>query len=217
MKKKKSHIYIYIFYHPLTDYILSQLISVARHVRSWDWNLYASQISYHRAINTYKVSEGILCICIIFSLFTYVLPFVWLTVQGYLSSRHKSFWNSSIFSSTHLFYSLLNVTGQDDQFAFVTKIVTSMQFKHVTFWLQVRRKQLWMSRNKASNLKLRGPVGLEGVNKWKRNDFLEKIMVQKLDALSSCWSWSVLLLEWMRKRLRERLHGNLYYPGKSFK
>ena len=39
-------------------------------------------------------------------------------------------------------------------------------------------------------------------------------MVQKLNALSSCWCWSALLPEWMRKRLRERLRGLLYYPGK---
>ena len=49
------------------------------------------------------------------------LPFVQLTVQGFLSSCHESFWNSSIFSSTHLFYSFLNVTGQDNQFALLLK------------------------------------------------------------------------------------------------
>ena len=39
------------------------------------------------------------------------LPYMRLTVQGYHPSWHWSFWNSSIFSSTHLFYSFLNVTG----------------------------------------------------------------------------------------------------------
>ena len=50
------------------------------------------------------------------------LPFVRLTVQGSLSSWHQSFWNSSIFSSTQLFYSFLKVTGQDNQFALHTNM-----------------------------------------------------------------------------------------------
>ena len=61
------------------------------------------------------------------------LPPVRLTVQGFLSSWHQSFWNSLIFSSTDLIYPFLNVTGQDNQFALLLKRVGFLTLKYLKY------------------------------------------------------------------------------------
>ena len=80
------YIYIYIYIHPQTDsFVISQYISVARHEKCFKlgskcrW-LYASRLSYRRAISSLTVTEGILRICIIFPFFTY-------TLNGYRSAQ----------------------------------------------------------------------------------------------------------------------------------